>query len=297
MKLAAMLFAICAAAAAQPLSCDLGGYHPLDGLHATVNQGFLELTWTGERQEQLRASLGLRDGQPLVHELAAVSAGHWVSLGRDLSPEFQITSGRRRLSEQQMAPLRELGIAFTPEVVDREKWNAFWDAPLMVPGKASGGMDMPRKPEEIRRAWARFHSTGCQVKTDGARLEVTFPGVDAGIFSGELRYTVYRGSNLLRQELIAKTDQPSVAYKYVGGLKGFAIDKCSEVDWRDPARAWQHYQLRRAGQPGPGGPARPQPPGHSPGVRRRAGIPAALAQVLLRARNRNQSRLRLLPQG
>src|SRR5271157_184514 len=241
MKLAATLFAICAAAAAQALPCDLAGYQPLEGLHAAVNQGFLELTWTGERQEQLRASLGLRDGQPLVHELTVLSAGRWIVLGRDLSPEFQITSGRRRLSEQQMAPLRELGIAFTPEVVDREKWNAFWDAPLMIPGKASGGMDMPRKPEEIRRAWAQFHSPGCQVKTDGARLEVTFPGVDAGIFSGELRYTVYRGSNLLRQELIAKTSEPSVAFKYVGGLKGFTLDKCSEVDWRDPARAWQHY--------------------------------------------------------
>ena len=102
-------------------------------------------------------------------------------------------------------------------------------------------MDMPRKADEVRRAWAKFHSTGCQVKTEGARVEVTFPGVDAGIFAGDLRYTVYRGSNLLRQELIAKTDQPSVAFKYVGGLKGFDMTKCSVVEWRDTARAWQHY--------------------------------------------------------
>ena len=38
------------------------------------------------------------------------------------------------------------------------------------------------------------------MKTDGARIEVTFPGVEAGIFSGSLQYTVYRGTNLLRQE-------------------------------------------------------------------------------------------------
>jgi len=253
MKLAALFFAICAAATAQSLSCDLAGYKALDGLHAAVGKDALELTWTGERQEQLRASFSILNGQPRVQELAAYVAGRWVVLGRNLSPEYQITSGRRRLSEQQMAPLRELGILFTPEVVDREKWNAFWDAPLMIPGTINKAMDMPRKPEEVRRAWARFQSTGCQVKTDGARLEVTFPGVDAGIFSGELRYTVYRGSNLLRQELIAKTDQPSVAYKYVGGLKGFTIDKCSEVDWRDPARAWQHYSF--------GGPVNQDPVG------------------------------------
>src|SRR5260370_744964 len=54
-----------------------------------------------------------------------------------------------------MAPLRQLGVQFTPEVVDREKWNAFWDAPLMVPGAPKTNMDLPRKPEEIRRAPGR----------------------------------------------------------------------------------------------------------------------------------------------
>src|SRR5207244_1796807 len=136
--------------------------------------------------------------------------------------EFEVTSGKRRLSEQQMAPLRKLGVAFTPEVVDREKWFAFWDAPLMIPGSGNTSMDLPRKPEEIRRAWAKFHASTCSVKTDGARIEVEFAGVDLGIFSGSLRYTVYRGTNLLRQETIAKTDEPSVAYKYVAGLKGLA---------------------------------------------------------------------------
>jgi hypothetical protein len=243
MKLVLFLLAISAAAEAQNVACDLAGYRALDGLHAAIARDILEVTWTGERQEQLRASFDLLNGQPQVHELAAYAAGRWIVLGANLSPEYQIASGIRRLSEQQMAPLRELGIFLTPEVVDREKWNAFWDAPLMIPGNAGMAMDMPRKPEEVRHVWARFHSTGCQVKTEGARLEVTFPGFDAGIFSGDLRYTVYRGSNLLRQELIARTDRPSVAYKYIGGLKGFTMDKCSEVDWRDPARAWQHYSF------------------------------------------------------
>ena len=41
-----------------------------------------------------------------------------------------------------------------------------------------------------------------------------FPGLSMGIFSGSLRFTSYRGSNLLRMEAIAKTDEQSVAYKY-----------------------------------------------------------------------------------
>jgi len=62
---------------------------------------------------------------------------------KNLTPEFEVTSGKRRLSEQQMAPLRQLGIKFTPDVVDREKWFAFWDSPLMIPGSPNTNMDLP----------------------------------------------------------------------------------------------------------------------------------------------------------
>ncbi len=37
-----------------------------------------------------------------------------------------------------------------------------------------------------------------------------------GVFSGGLRFTVYRGTNLLRLEAVARTDEPSVAYIYRG---------------------------------------------------------------------------------
>ena len=68
-----------------------------------------------------------------------------------------------------------------------------------------------------------------------------FPGVSLGLFSGGLRYTVYRGTNLIRQEVIAKTDAPSVAYKFAAGLKGFTIGDDTRLVWRDVARGWQHY--------------------------------------------------------
>ena len=42
-------------------------------------------------------------------------------------------------------------------------------------------------------------------------------------------------------EAIAKTDEPSVAYKYVTGLKGFTAGEDTRVVWRDDARGWQHY--------------------------------------------------------
>lgn len=240
----AVLFTLLAggAASAQSLSCDLSAYKAQDGLKADLRGGSLELAWQGERQDQLRARFAIRNGQPTVEELAArQSNGKWIVLGTALTPEFEITSGVRRLSEQQMQPLRDLRIELTPEVIEKEKWNAFWDAPLVVPGRAGTNLGLPRKPEEIRRAWAKYAATGCRVKTDGARIEVNFPGFDAGIFSGSLQYTVYRGTNLLRQEAIASTNESSVAYKYSAGLKGFTIAEDSRVVWRDTARGWQHY--------------------------------------------------------
>jgi hypothetical protein len=215
-------------------------YKAMDGLTAQAASGGIQFNWRGERNQQLSAIFILRGGQPMIQELAVrKNGGGRIVLGTDLTPEFEVTSGVRRLSEQQAAPLRALKVEITPAVIEREKWNAFWDAPLMTPG--TGIVGGPRKPEEIRRAWATYHASGCQVKSDGARLEVTFPGLEVGIFSGQLRFTVYRGTNLLRQEAIAKTEAPSVAYKYVAGLKGFAIGDNTRVVWRDPARAWQEY--------------------------------------------------------
>jgi len=231
-----------ALAAGQEVNCDLSDYKAQDGLKAEMRAGVLELTWRGERQNELRAAFTVRNEQPVVQELAVrKSRGKWIVLGQNLTPEFQLTSGIRRLSLQQMAPLQELGLALTPALIEREKWNAFWDAPLMVPGRAGTNLDLPRKPEEIRRQWAAYHVSSCQVRTDGARIEVMFPGFDAGIFAGSLQYTVYRGTNLLRQEAVAKTSEPSVAYKYSGGLKGFPIKDDTRVVWRDTARGWQHY--------------------------------------------------------
>jgi hypothetical protein len=230
-----------ALAGAQTLSCDFQGYKALDGLKAEMRSGSLELTWQGERGQTLRAVLGVDGGQPVVRELAVEKNGKWSRLGRNLIPEFQVTTGRRRISAQQEAPLRQLGL-FTPEVIERQKWFAFWDAPLNVPGHpgSNAAVDLPRKPEEIQRAWATFHATGCQVRTDGARIEANFPGVSLGLFEGGLRYTVYRGTNLIRQEVIAKTEAPSVAYKFAAGLKGFTIGNDTRLVWRDIARGWQH---------------------------------------------------------
>ena len=243
-QLVLMIILQASLALCQGVECDLHEYKPLDGLRAAVVTGELQVTWQGEGDQQLRGAFAVVQGQPVVRELAVrKGAAGWMVLARNLSPEFDVVSGRRRLSEQQAGPLRALGISMTPDVIEREKWNAFWDAPLEVPGTPGTNLDLPRTTQEIRRATASFQVKSCRVKTDGARLEVTFPGLSLGVFAGELRFTVYRGANLLRQEAIAKTDESSVAYKYNAGLKGFSLTTAHRVVWQDVARTWQQYEF------------------------------------------------------
>lgn len=102
---------------------------------------------------------------------------------------------------------------------------------------------MPRNPEEIVRAVARYRTTECTVRTNGARLEIIFPGVEAGIFAGYLQYDVFKGSNLIRQTLMAQTSQPSAAFKYDAGLTGLPLQPTSQLLWRDLARQWQKQRL------------------------------------------------------
>src|SRR6266545_3120181 len=86
------------AALAQALPCDLREYKAADGLKAEAAGDGLQVSWQGEREQQLRASFAIRGGQPMVRELAVRKNGAWVVLGRDLVPEFEVTTGRRRIS-------------------------------------------------------------------------------------------------------------------------------------------------------------------------------------------------------
>jgi hypothetical protein len=231
-------------AVAQGVNCDMTGYKSVDGLKAEAARGGVTLTWQGEAQQELRAQFGLRDGQPVVEELAARKAGGaWVVLGKDLTPEFQVTSGRRRMSKTEKDILVRLG-QDTPENEEIYKWNVFWDAPLAVPGLDASHLVGPARTEaEIKRATVSYKSDACAVKTDGDRVSVTFNGLSLGLFAGGLEFTAYKGSNLLRQEAVASTQAKDVAFIYKAGLKGFGITNDTKVVWRDTAQMWQEQDF------------------------------------------------------
>ncbi len=237
---------------ASPLICDLSKYSPQPGLVANADEDSLTLIWEGAKGSELRMQLALVDRAPVVQQLAVRSSkGNWRVLGENLKPEFNLTSGRRRISEQQLNPLRKLGVELTPELLQREKWNVFWDSSLTIPGLAKTNPDLPRQANEVTRTTAQYKVQECWIETNGSRLEVSFDGLTMGSFSGRLRFTVYRGTNLIRQEVIARTEEPSVAYKYSGGLKGFVTESSPRVVWKDTSGEWQKYEFGGAENSGP----------------------------------------------
>ncbi|HTC82863.1 MAG TPA: hypothetical protein VK683_00855, partial [Rhizomicrobium sp.] len=244
---------------ADPVVCDLKAYKAQPGLTAAPDGDSLAVTWAGDDDQQLRLTVAVRDDAPVIDALALRHAGKdWVTLARNLGPDYAVMTGLRRISAQQLEPLYGLGIKITQDVLDSYRWDSFWDAPfdLSVPkpgerfsssGPPPNGLSgtdqpgLPRKPEEIQRAEANYAVKSCQVKTDGARLEIDFPGVHLGLFDGTLQYTIFRGTNLIRQQIMASTQAAWVAYKYDAGLKGLAIEPASHVRWRDIANTWQDY--------------------------------------------------------
>src|ERR1035437_9470630 len=167
-----------------------------------------------------------------------------IVLGKDLVPQFEVTTGRRRMSKTELDILKRLN-QDTPENEERYKWNVFWDAPLAVPGYDSSHLVGPgRTEDEIKRAAVSYKSDACSVKTDGDRVSVTFNGLTLGLFAGDLEFTAYKGSNLLRQEALASTQAKDVAFIYKAGLKGFKIGNDTKVVWRDTSQVWQEQDFR-----------------------------------------------------
>ncbi len=194
--------------ASAPLAaeCDLSQYRAQPGLSVARERDALSVSWDGEAASRLRLRFSIASSTPTIRELSVRDrGGPWVTLGRDLMPFFAATSGIRRTGHG---------------LPEEKRWDVYWDAPL-------------QRPDEVRHHTAQFQAAGCAVKTEGSRLAIQFPGVTMGIFSGSLQFTVYRGTNLIREELIAKTEEPSVAYIYSGGLKGFSTALLSQVTWQD----------------------------------------------------------------
>jgi len=120
---------------ADSLNCNLSQYKPAQGLTAAIDQDGLVVSWAGQNGADLRARYAIDSGQPVVRDLAVKKAGgQWTTLGRNLAPEYHVVTGIRRMADDQANPLKAAGIELTEEVINKNRWYAFWDAPLVMPG-------------------------------------------------------------------------------------------------------------------------------------------------------------------
>lgn len=261
--------ALAAPSLAAPVVCATEGFSPADGLEVLSGPQDVTLQWRGEPGQTGRLRLQVVDGEPRIAELALRrDNAPWVVIGTGLRPEFTVVTGVRRMSNQQLQPLRELNVPITQEVLDRYRWDPFWDAPLDLsvpvagermsgnPPPAAGlpGTDqpgLPRAATEVRRAAVSYQVRSCGVRRDGGRIVASFPGVTLGAFEGRLEITVFKGTNLVRQELIATTHDKWVAYKFDAGLSGFRTGPQASVAWRDTAGDGQIYRFGGAPNQGP----------------------------------------------
>src|SRR6185295_17249098 len=79
-------------------------------------------------------------GTPTIRDLSVRRGnGDWAVLGQNLTPEYRVTTGVRRMSNDQANALSSLGIDMTQDVIDKHRWYAFWDAPLQIPGYNAPG--------------------------------------------------------------------------------------------------------------------------------------------------------------
>jgi hypothetical protein len=159
---------VATAVSADPLTCNLSGYKALPGLTAAVADNTLAISWDGDKSQEVRLRFTVIDRTPTIRDLAVRNKGaQWVTVASNATPDYQVVSGIRRATDQQLKPLHDLGVTITPEVLDRIKWEAFWDSPLNVPGDsvAHGGATppvagianqkgLPRTADEVRRATA-----------------------------------------------------------------------------------------------------------------------------------------------
>src|SRR5687767_4618924 len=158
--------ALASSASAQTLPCNMSGYAAASGLSAGVSGETLTVTWDGDQNQDTRLRFAIVSGTPTIREIAVrPRGGAWKTVAANVTPDYRVVTGVRRVTEQQLQPLRQLKVDLTQSLVDSIKWDAFWDAPLnteplentrlnaIPPPK--GLLDqpgLPRKPEEIKRA-------------------------------------------------------------------------------------------------------------------------------------------------
>jgi hypothetical protein len=168
------------------LHLDLSGVSSGADVSAFTSEDGLRLVWPTASQGRYAITFALDPKQALIREISSQQDGESsrTVLARDLRPHYAITVGSRDLS--------------TPA-----GWTIFFDSPH-------------RRPHV--RHTAVFEPVSARVRANGSRATVSFDGLTAGPFAGQLEVTVFAGSPLVQVDAVVQTHQDAVAFVYDAGL-------------------------------------------------------------------------------
>ena len=165
-----------------------------------------KICWKGEDGLNWRAEMGILDQKPAVLSLAYEKNGAWTVLEENLVPEFHVVTSKRTKNNPQRAMALKEG-----EELDYQ-WDTYSDDPF-------------GHPQDVKQADEQFASTTLSVRRDGAHTIVTYDGLTLGQFSGGVEFHFFDGTNLIRMEAVASTQENGVAYLYHAGLAGLKVGK------------------------------------------------------------------------
>lgn len=202
----ALLLGLTLAAQAADVTVDLSGFRaPKEDSVRVRHEGErLDLTWPASSDQVARLVLDLHPGAPLIQSVGLVSdASKEPATLKGVDPEWFLTVGTRE-SPRGRPP--EMSV-----------FNVFFDSPA-------------------KRPFQKYRSTldlkTARVEGTADRASVSLGAFSAGPFSGELRFTVYAGSALVRIEAAMSTKGEKTAFVYDAGLVAKAPN-WSDVAWHD----------------------------------------------------------------
>ena len=188
---------------------DFSHYHPASGIDVRQEGERLRAGWSAADATPLGVEFSLNTNAPLI---ASLEIGGHV-LARQVQPVFLITTGAR---------VQRPGVKYI-----------FFDKPA------------DQKHGPVRHFTSVFEPNHVQVESAGSRATVTFNGLSAGPFSGELVFYLYNGSPLVHVEAALGLSEKGVAYIYDAVLDG----DFKTIVWKDLEDKF--VRLTPAGEPQP----------------------------------------------
>ena len=164
------------------------------------------ITWKGEDGLSWRAELGIHDAAPCIFSLEYEKNGSWTRLAGMLKPQFRVVTSKRTTHNPQRE--KPIGADEKPDY----QWDTYSDDPFS-------------RKDCVKESDDSWNTSSMTVTKDNNHITVSFDGLTLGQFTGGCDFNFFDGTNLIRIEAVASTEEDGVAYLYHAGLEGFDIGK------------------------------------------------------------------------